>query len=64
MNDLFDKKLPERVLHWVVDTLDPTAEVLSVQRLYGGISSIIHRISFQVKGGEREVVLRQFDNRE
>ncbi|MED4784640.1 aminoglycoside phosphotransferase family protein [Brevibacillus choshinensis] len=64
MNDLFDKKLPERVLHWVVDTLDPTAEVLSVQRLYGGISSIIHRISLQVKGGEREVVLRQFDNPE
>ncbi|MDF2683718.1 MAG: aminoglycoside phosphotransferase, partial [Brevibacillus sp.] len=64
MNTIFENKLPERVLEWVVNSVDPKGKVLSVQRLCGGISSMIHRISLQVNDGEREVVVRQFDNRD
>ncbi|NOU94671.1 phosphotransferase [Paenibacillus sp. LMG 31456] len=55
---------PDRVLKWVVNSVDPLAAVQSTRRLQGGISSIIHSVSLRTHGEVREFVVRQFDNEE
>lgn len=47
-----------------MDSVSPSSCVLSVTRLYGGISSIIHAVSLRVDGAVQEYVLRQFDDQE
>ncbi|UQZ87606.1 homoserine kinase [Paenibacillus konkukensis] len=56
--------LSDRALRWAADALHPEAEVLSVQQLHGGISSLVHGIELSFGGARRHVVLRQFDNEE
>lgn len=41
-----------------------SAKVQSIHRLYGGISSIVHRISLRSNGTVRGFVVRQFNNKE
>jgi aminoglycoside phosphotransferase (APT) family kinase protein len=62
LNQLSDFTLPVRVLKWVIQSVDPNASLLSVQRLYGGISSLVHRISLQVGRTKKDFVLRQFND--
>lgn len=57
-----DKPLSDRALEWVADSVHPEACVLSIERLHGGISSLVHRITLQINGELKPVVLRQFDN--
>ncbi|MDF2958836.1 MAG: hypothetical protein K0S39_571 [Paenibacillus sp.] len=57
-----DSILPDRILNWAVNSVDPQAAVVSVKRLYGGTSSTIHSISLKVGQVEEHFVLRQFDN--
>lgn len=59
-----DQTLSDRALRWVIDAVHPEAEVLSAQRLKGGISSPVHAVSLRVNGEDRHVVLRQIDNEE
>lgn len=55
--------LPDRVLQWIVDAVDPQMRGgQSIHPLHGGISSRIYRISLLGKQGITEVVFRQFDN--
>jgi len=56
--------LPARMQQWIIDAVDPQATIVSVQRLKGGISSLVHLVSLQVEGNEVELVLRRFDNEE
>lgn len=64
MNRNSSSELPDRVLHWVKQSVQPGAAVRSIARLYGGTSSIVHSISFQIGENTKSVVLRQFDNAE
>ncbi|GGG15135.1 phosphotransferase family protein [Paenibacillus abyssi] len=64
MDATSDCEIPERVLLWAAAAVDPNARIHSVRRLHGGVSSLVHNITFQVGGAEKEVVLRQFTNRE
>lgn len=57
-----ENRVPDRVLRWVVDSVDPQAVIQSTRRLQGGISSIVHSISMLVGEEVRNLVLRQFDN--
>ncbi|RKP47958.1 aminoglycoside phosphotransferase family protein [Cohnella endophytica] len=59
-----DQKLSESAVQWVVDAINPEAIVLSAQRLQGGISALVHRVSLSINGERQDVVLRQFDNAE
>lgn len=54
----------ENVLKWVVGTVEPDASIKKVSRLKGGASSSVYSIilSSNTIVGEREVVLRLFDN--
>ncbi|WP_068774808.1 phosphotransferase family protein [Paenibacillus sp. FJAT-26967] len=63
MNRLTDL-LPDHVLQWVVNAADPQADVVSIQRLYGGISSLMHSITLNNSGIEKSFVLRQLTNKE
>ncbi|MFC3769617.1 phosphotransferase family protein [Paenibacillus sp. GCM10012303] len=56
--------LSDHALKWVVDAVHPEAEVLSVERLFGGVSSPVHGVSLRVDGEVRYFVLRQIDNKE
>ena len=56
--------LPGRLLEWVSASVSPDAEVLSVQRLYGGTSSLVHSILLRVGREQKQLVLRQFNNEE
>lgn len=59
-----ENRLPDRVMQWVMDSVSSSSRVLSITRLYGGISSIIHGVSLEVDGLEKDFVLRQFDNQD
>lgn len=54
--------LPERLLRWVIESVDPSATVHATERLYGGMSSIVHGVTLQIGTGIQHFVLRQFDN--
>ncbi|MCA0756698.1 aminoglycoside phosphotransferase family protein [Paenibacillus sp. N4] len=64
MSTLFGHPLPDRILNWMIRSVHPEASVLSVNRLYGGISTSVHSITLQLPESVKEVVLRQFDNAE
>jgi aminoglycoside phosphotransferase (APT) family kinase protein len=59
-----ENALPDRVLKWVVGSVDPQANVQSIRRLHGGTSSIVHSVSLRVNQVVRDFVLRQFDKTE
>ncbi|WP_238933386.1 phosphotransferase family protein [Brevibacillus choshinensis] len=59
-----ENRVPDRILRWVTDSVSPSAQVHSITRLYGGVSSIIHTVSLRVDGVVKDYVLRQFDNQE
>lgn len=64
MSEIFEKELPDRMVKWLINAVDPRATVESIHRLHGGTSSIVHRVSLRVNHTVEDVVLRQFDNRE
>jgi aminoglycoside phosphotransferase (APT) family kinase protein len=58
-----EQPVPDRMLRWVLDAVDPRATIVSAQRLPGGISSAVHRITLATMAhGVQNVVLRRFDN--
>jgi len=57
-----DEVMPERVLRWIEDVIGSDAEVISVQRLHGGISSIVQRLSVKNEEGTQDLVLRLIDS--
>lgn len=40
-----DNEWPDHIRQWVTASVHPFAKVLSVRRLYGGISSIAYRLA-------------------
>ncbi len=60
MNTIHD--LPDRVLKWVVDSVDPQASVEAVRRQHGGISSVVHSVTLRIGEDVKGFVVRQFDN--
>jgi len=62
--DSDENKVEPRALRWVIDAVHPGAEVRSVQRLKGGISSLVHGITLEVNSVTKDFVLRQFNNEE
>jgi aminoglycoside phosphotransferase (APT) family kinase protein len=60
----FDAQLPEGLLRWVIDTVDPQAVARAVRRLPGATSSTLHRVTLQVGPDVRDYVVRRFDNLE
>lgn len=43
------QELSERLLQWVLEAVHPQASVQSINRLHGGMSSLVHSIGLQVK---------------
>lgn len=64
MHETNEREIPERAIKWALDAVDPDAVLLSVRRLQGGISAVVHSLSLRTKRGVRQVVLRQFHNEE
>lgn len=68
MNRNAEDEIPAGVLEWVVGSVRAGSRIIAVQRLQGGMSSVVHRVSLAVEGEEsggiQDVVLRQFDNAE
>lgn len=62
--DSDENKVEPRALRWVIDAVQSGAEVRSVQRLKGGISSLVHGITLEVNSVTKDFVLRQFNNEE
>jgi aminoglycoside phosphotransferase (APT) family kinase protein len=58
-----ENTLSKKALQWIVDSVNPFARVESVERLQGGISSIVHSVSLRSGDSTIEYVIRQFDNR-
>lgn len=56
--------LPDKILKWVVETIDVNSFVQSIVRLKGSTTSTLHRITLQRDGKMIDVVVRQFDNKE
>ncbi|WP_183072719.1 phosphotransferase family protein [Oceanobacillus bengalensis] len=56
--------LDSRVMNWVINNVDATAKAHSAYRLKGSTSSTLHLVKLVVNQKEKEVVLRQFDNKE
>ncbi|TFJ92705.1 phosphotransferase family protein [Lentibacillus salicampi] len=57
-------RLPDHVLQWVINTVDPNASVGAVYQLKGSTSSTLHSISLKTGRSVRHYVVRQFDNPE
>jgi aminoglycoside phosphotransferase (APT) family kinase protein len=62
MNHSSKHTLSNKALQWIVDCVNPSATVKSIQRLQGGISSIVHSVSLRIGNSVNEYVIRQFDN--
>ncbi len=60
----FEAQLPEGLLRWLVEAVDPQATVRAVSLLPGATSSTLHRVSLQVGPGMRDYLVRRFDNLE
>ncbi|WAH38735.1 phosphotransferase family protein [Alicyclobacillus dauci] len=54
--------LPDRVLKWVVQCVDPMAVIESVRLLDGSTSSSVYGLSIRLSNAPLQFVLRQFDN--
>ncbi|CAG7618508.1 phosphotransferase family protein [Paenibacillus allorhizosphaerae] len=61
---MIENELPDRLLQWVVRSVNPHAAVVSIRQLHGGTSSTIHCISLQFNDKVTDYVLRQLDNEE
>lgn len=59
-----EKGLSARILKWAVNAIDAGAQVIAVERLKGSTSSTLHRVTLMIGKNRKEVVIRQFDNRE
>lgn len=57
-------RLPDRVLQWMISSIHSEAEVQSVRRLQGGISSLVTEVKLQIDRAIVTVVLRIFENEE
>ncbi|GGG54814.1 phosphotransferase family protein [Paenibacillus radicis (ex Gao et al. 2016)] len=55
--------LSDQALRWVVNAVNPHANVLAVKKLYGGVSSPVHSLTLSINGQEQHFVLRQIDNK-
>jgi aminoglycoside phosphotransferase (APT) family kinase protein len=53
------EKLDRRVLDWVAANVRPGAAVTSADRLYGGVSSVVHAVTLQDGDEKIDVVLRR-----
>jgi len=56
--------LSDRILQWLVNEIDKQASVQSIERLKGSTSSTLHHVSLLVEGRRKDVVVRQFDQKD
>jgi aminoglycoside phosphotransferase (APT) family kinase protein len=56
--------LDERILQWVLNSVDYDATVESVRKLKGSTTSTLHHISLKSNQVTKKLVVRQFDNKE
>ncbi|WP_249313267.1 phosphotransferase family protein [Lederbergia citrea] len=63
MKPVIEKKIPEKVLKWIVESVNPNAKVQSISQLHGGVSSLVHRVSLIVGKNVEEYVVRRVDNK-
>lgn len=55
--------ITESVRKWIINAVEPGANILAINSLKGGASSSVYEIKLsRTRVGEKEVVLRQFDN--
>ncbi|MEX1030335.1 MAG: aminoglycoside phosphotransferase family protein [Paenibacillaceae bacterium] len=59
-----EQTLSDQVLQWVVDSVNSSAIVESVDRLHGGMSSIVHSVSLRSGDLVNDYVVRQFNNKD
>ncbi|MBA4493573.1 phosphotransferase family protein [Paenactinomyces guangxiensis] len=64
MNPSYKASLPDQVLKWVLRSIDACTAIRSVERLYGGTSSLVYHISLENGQGVQSFVLRLFNNQE
>lgn len=56
--------LSDRMLNWIIQSVDDKATVQSIVRLKGSTSSILHNVSLLIGEDKLNVVVRQFNNEE
>jgi aminoglycoside phosphotransferase (APT) family kinase protein len=59
-----ESALPEQLLKWIIDAVDPQAVIKSVRPMSGSTSSTLHSVALEVNKVIEEYVVRQFDNYE
>ena len=55
MKAVTENTLSDRVLKWIVDSVNPNAKVQSISRLHGGISSIVHSVSLKIEARGKRI---------
>lgn len=56
--------LSGKIQNWVINAVRAEANIVSIDRLKGSTSSTLHNIKLETDGEVKEVVIRQFDNKE
>ncbi|OZU88891.1 aminoglycoside phosphotransferase [Virgibacillus indicus] len=56
--------LSGKIQNWVINAVWAEANIVSIDRLKGSTSSTLHNIKLETDGEVKEVVIRQFDNKE
>ncbi|WP_028775550.1 phosphotransferase family protein [Shimazuella kribbensis] len=64
INSTQTHNLPEEILTWVIQSVDPYATVLEIHALLGGTSSNMYDIALQTTQGTQHFVLRLVRNKE
>ncbi|MBS4210020.1 aminoglycoside phosphotransferase family protein [Bacillus sp. FJAT-50079] len=58
------RALSVQLENWVLHSVGEEASICSIQRLFGGTSSLVHQLTLQSGGETFDVVLRQFTNKQ
>lgn len=56
--------LSEQLLKWIVNVIGVNTQVTAIERLKGSTSSTLHCVTLLSGGKKKDVVIRQFDNKE
>ncbi|PAV30495.1 hypothetical protein CIL05_05160 [Virgibacillus profundi] len=56
--------LSEQIQKWVVSAVGKNAAIVSIERLKGSTSSVLHKLTLKLTDEMKEVVVRQYDNKE
>ncbi|MEC5425439.1 hypothetical protein QGM71_18315 [Virgibacillus sp. C22-A2] len=56
--------MPPNTVDWILKKVDADVKMIEINKLKGSTSSTLHHNSIQIGGQIKDVVIRQFDNKE